>query len=153
MRTDTHTAEQQLTEAIRSGGLRLTLPRRAICRILANSDEEFLTASAILEGVAATAGQIDASTVYRTLDELVRLGYLHHVFVGNQPGTWHVASDHDHQHLVCEACGRTTTIPLGELASTFDLIRTKYRFRPNAQRYAIPGYCDDCEPPDHSDGS
>jgi Fe2+ or Zn2+ uptake regulation protein len=142
-----------LLEAMRRAGLRLTLARRAICRVLGDSKEDFLTAATILERVTRIAGVIDPSTVYRTLDDLARLGYLHHVHLGSLPGAWHVTVDHNHQHLVCEGCGRTITVPLAELAPGFDVIKDRYRFRPNAHHFAILGYCENCSPPaDHPHG-
>ena len=138
-------AESLLTNRIREAGLRLTLPRRAICRILANSEEEFLTASMVLKDVIENMGQIDASTVYRTLDELARIGLVHHVHLGpGQPGKWHLTTDHDHQHLVCENCGKTIDVPETDLAPMYELLRTRYGFHSHGHHMALFGFCDEC---------
>lgn len=143
-----HLSERLFTERIQGAGLRLTLPRRAICRVLADSEEAFLSASMIVERVAATAGQVDASTVYRTLDELARIGLVHLIHLGNaQPGVWHLTLDHDHEHLVCEGCGRTIEVPQSDFAPLYDVLRSKYGFRPNAHHFAYMGLCRDCEHP------
>ncbi|MDK1011457.1 MAG: Fur family transcriptional regulator [Actinomycetota bacterium] len=143
--------EDALHGAIREAGLRLTLPRRAICRFLAKNGERFLTVSEIIDGVEKSAGRIDSSTVYRTLDEFARIGLVHHVHFGNQPGRWHLTIDHDHQHLVCEVCEKTTLVPLAEVAPMFDHFRDAYGFHTNLHHFAILGHCKDCQP--HSGNS
>lgn len=137
---------EALHSAIRSAGLRLTLPRRAICRVLAANSEGFLTVAQILESVEQSAGQIDSSTAYRTLDELARIGLVHHIHFGNQPGKWHLTLDNDHQHLVCETCQKTTLVPLTEIAPMFNHFRDTYQFHTNLHHFAILGHCEDCKP-------
>ena len=137
--------EKELLAAVRNSGLRVTLPRRGICRVLARSNEDFLTASSILEQVRSTMGEIDPSTVYRTLDELDRLGVVHQVRWGEHQSKWHVTLDHDHQHLVCESCGKTITVPLAYLAPLFERLGDELGFRPNIHHFAILGLCRDCD--------
>jgi Fe2+ or Zn2+ uptake regulation protein len=141
------TTEQRLIDAIRAAGMRVTLPRRAICRILAESNEGFLSAQTIAERVAASTGGIDSTTVYRTLNELGRLGLVHYLPIGNQTWAWHPTVDSDHHHLICEGCGRSYSVPSAELAPAFDQIHARYRFRPAAHHFAIIGLCDSCETP------
>jgi Fur family ferric uptake transcriptional regulator len=127
------------------------MPRRAISRVIANSTHEFLTASMILEQIEEQFGHIDPSTVYRTLDELEKLGLIHHVHLGaGQAGMWHLTVDQDHQHLVCENCGKTVDVPANEIELTYALLRKKYGFTPNTHHFTILGYCEDCGP-EHSD--
>jgi Fur family ferric uptake transcriptional regulator len=147
MPVDPATTEERLLDALRAAGLRLTLPRRAICRVLAHNHEGFLTASEIGEKVAESNGPIDSSTVYRTLDELESLEYVHYVPVGNQNWAWHPTVDHDHHHLVCEVCGRSFNVPLDDLLPCFDRLREKYGFKPASHHFAIVGLCDSCEWP------
>ena len=143
--------EKLLTERIHAAGLRLTLPRRAICRVLADTGEAFLSASMIVERVSETAGHVDASTVYRTLDELGRIGLVHLIHLGNnQAGMWHLTIHHDHEHLVCESCGTTIEVPQSDFAPLYDVLREKYGFQPNAHHFAFLGFCRECGPPtDH----
>ena len=144
-------SEKLLTERIHGAGLRLTLPRRAICRVLADSDEAFLSASMIVERVSKTVGQVDSSTVYRTLDELARIGLVHLIHLGyGQASMWHLTIDHDHEHLVCENCRTTIEVPQTDFAPLYDLLRTKYGFQTNVHHFAFLGFCKDCGPPsDH----
>lgn len=125
----------------------MTLPRQAICRVLAESEDTFLSASSIHESVSATVGQIDASTVYRTLDELSHIGLVHHVHFGSgQPRLWHLTVTDDHEHLVCESCGKTIEVPRAEFAPLYEVLHSKYGFRPNGHHFAFLGFCDECGP-------
>ena len=155
MVSDDTISEDYLLGKLKAAGLRITLPRRLISRVMAESHSEFINAATILERVASSAGRIDASTVYRTLDEMESIGLVHHVHLGQQPGTWHLSSDDDHQHLVCEECGKTTLVPWAEVEPIYRLFTEKYGFHAGGNHLAILGHCaDDCdEPPGHPHAS
>lgn len=137
--------EEAIHAKVREAGLRLTLPRRAICAELARHGERFVTAQEILAGIAENgSGPIDPSTGYRTLDEFARIGLVHHVHLGNQPGRWHLTLEHDHLHMVCESCETMTLVPVAELDDTFRLLRDRYGFHVNLHHFAILGQCDSC---------
>ena len=138
--------EDELLAAIREAGMRVTLARRAICGALAASEDAYLTASEIQERVSERSGDIDSSTIYRTLDEFTRLGLIHHIHVGsNQQGLWHLTMDHSHQDLVCEGCGTTIIVPLEDVAPTHQMLQEKYGFTVKIHHYAIVGHCETCE--------
>ncbi|MDE0375199.1 MAG: Fur family transcriptional regulator [bacterium] len=139
--------EDLLMERLREAGLRLTLPRRAVLRALAASDEPFVSARMIMDHVHETAGRMEASTVYRILDDLARIGLVHHISLGNgRSGRWHITLDHDHEHLVCEACGRTIEVSHTEFAPLFELLSRKYGFQTSPHHFAIVGSCEECGP-------
>ena len=144
---DVTLTEDLLIERIREAGLRLTLPRRAVVRALVSSDEPFISARTIIDHVLEGAGRIEASTVYRILDDLARIGLVHHIPLGNgKSGNWHITLNHDHEHLVCEICGKTIEIPHTEFAPFYELLRRKYGFQTNPHHFAFLGFCDDCDP-------
>lgn len=139
--------EDLLIERMREAGLRLTLPRRAVVRALATSEETFVSARMIIDRVLQNAGRIESSTVYRILDDLARIGLVHHIHLKNgKSGKWHVTLSHDHEHLVCENCGNTVQVPQVEFAPLYDLLSSKYGFRTNPHHFAFVGYCRDCGP-------
>lgn len=147
MADDPTVTEDLLISRMREEGLRLTLPRRAVVRALVDCDEPFVSARMIIDYVLQSAGRIEASTVYRVLDDLARIGLVHHIPLRNgQSGRWHVTLNHDHEHLVCEFCGTTVAIPASEFAPLFELLRRKYGFQTNPHHFAFLGFCDDCGP-------
>ncbi len=139
--------EDLVIKRIREAGLRLTLPRRAVVRALVASDEPFVSARMIIDHVLESAGRIEASTVYRILDDLSEIGLVHHIPLRNgQSGRWHITLSHDHEHLVCESCGKTIEIPHDEFAPFCDFLRSKYGFQTNPHHFAFLGFCEDCDP-------
>ena len=140
-----HLTEDDLIDALRSRSLRITRARRAICNVLATSHEEHMSAVDILERARAKAGVgIDQSTVYRTLDVLEELGYLHHVHLGHGAGIYHLTEQSDHQHLVCEHCGKSVGIPLDELAPVLATVTSRYGFIADGVHFALVGMCEAC---------
>ncbi|MGH8874878.1 MAG: Fur family transcriptional regulator [Acidimicrobiia bacterium] len=137
-----HLTADDLLRSLREEGMRVTRPRRAVCEVLARSHGDHLTAAEILSRAEETlGGDIDQSTIYRTLDALERVGYLHHVHLGHGPGVVHLSEESDHHHLVCESCGRTTDIPLEELEEALREVARRYRFRPDGVHFALVGKC------------
>ncbi len=134
-----------LIGALRGRSLRITKARRAICEVLASSHEEHMSALDILQRAREKAGMaIDQSTVYRTLDVLEDLGYLHHVHLGHGAGVYHLSEESDHQHLVCEQCGVSVEIPLEELAPVLATVTARYGFVAESVHFALVGTCEEC---------
>jgi Fur family ferric uptake transcriptional regulator len=144
----TGTVEEAMHARIRNAGLRLTLPRRAICAVLASNGERFLAIGDILAAVQETSGPVDPSTVYRTLEEFARIGLVHHVHHGTRPGRWHLTMHHDHLHLVCERCDATEVVPTADVQPMLDLFDDAHGFKAFVHHFAILGLCRNCRTPD-----
>lgn len=141
--------EQRLVDEMRRHGMRITMARREICRILAHNEKQFLTVTSILQEAEEGGHQLELSTVYRTLDELEKIGLVNHVHFGSgTAGTWHLALDQNHHHLVCENCGKTIEISVGQLESAFEGLRSEFGFRPNVRHFTILGHCRECDDQD-----
>ncbi|MDH5373918.1 MAG: transcriptional repressor [Acidimicrobiia bacterium] len=140
-----HLSTDDLVEALRGEGFRITAARRAICSVLADSHEEHLSATDIQSRAAdLSAIEIDQSTVYRTLDVFEQLGWLHHVHLGHGPGIIHLTDKTDHHHLVCESCGKSVDVELDELEAVFGTLSKRYGFAPTSLHFALVGTCNAC---------
>ena len=140
-----HVTADAFINALRGRSLRITKARRAICDVLATSHEEHMSAADILDRAREQAGVgINQSTVYRTLDVLEELGYLHHVHLGHGAGVYHLSEEADHQHLVCERCGILVEVPLQELAPVLATVASRYGFVPEGVHFALMGKCEAC---------
>ncbi len=140
-----HVTRDDLIEALRREGLRITGPRRAICAVLAESHREHLSAADILERARATAqGDLDQSTVYRTLEKLEQLGFLRHVHLGHGPGVYHFADDAPHHHLVCDGCGRSVDVPLADIRPLLSEVAERHGFEAGGLHFALSGRCREC---------
>lgn len=142
--TDRRAPVEDLLDGLRAAGLRITEPRRAVCRVLAESPDSHLSPARILERARVQAGRsIDPSTVYRTLDALAGAGLVTHVHLGHGPGVYHLDRGPGHQHLVCEVCGRVEDVPLEDLAPLVRHLEERYRFVADGIHFALSGRCVD----------
>jgi len=139
-----HLDADQLVAALRTAGLRATAPRRAVCRVIAEHHDRHLTPAAIGE---LLAGQVDQSTVYRTLEALESAGVLRHTHLGHGPSVYHLADEPAHQHLVCIECGVTIQVDLNDLRELLDAIASRTGFVPDPAHFAVSGRCARCATP------
>lgn len=138
-----HVASEELVDALRSGGLRITSARRAICDVLAKLHDEHLSAADIFER-ASRETPMDQSTVYRTLEVLEAQQVLTHTHIGHGALVYHLADEPAHQHLVCNRCGATTALPGSELSQFFAEIERHTGFVPDPSHVALSGLCKEC---------
>ncbi len=106
----------ELAEAFRARGLKLTPQRQLLFRLL-HDNTTHPSAEALFLAASEQMPGISLRTVYQTLNDLVTLGELQQIdFV---PGSARFDPNlSDHQHLVCDRCGavRDVHLPLGDLA-------------------------------------
>ncbi|MBV9099543.1 MAG: transcriptional repressor [Candidatus Dormibacteraeota bacterium] len=131
-----------LVASLRREGVRITTARRLVLDALVRGTPH-PTAEELLSSVRAMAPDVHASTVYRNLDELERLGVVVHTHLGHGPATYHLAAD-AHGHLVCEACGRALEAPpdlFGQLARG---VKRRLGFTLHPYHFAVLGLCAGC---------
>jgi len=134
-----------LVAALRANGLRITRARRAVCRVMAESHGDHVTAADVHRRTESVAGlSIDQSTVYRTLDTLEGAGLIAHTHVGHGASAYHLANEAPHQHLVCGSCGATRGILASDLADLLTEITARTGFVPDPTHFALSGRCADC---------
>ena len=133
-----------LLTSLRSSGLRITVARRAVCQVLAAAHDDHLTASDLHQKVEALIGsRADPSTIYRTIDVLEQSGHLRHVHFGHGPGVVHLIDAGEHHHVVCEKCGRTVDLALGEL-SDLSAMLASHGYTVGSVHFAIVARCENC---------
>src|SRR5487761_426078 len=99
----------ELVAQLRDGGSRVTTARRLVLTALVKGADH-PTAEELQVAARALAPDVHASTVYRNLEELERLGVIVHTHLGHGPATYHLATE-AHGHLVCERCGLAVEAP------------------------------------------
>jgi Fur family transcriptional regulator, peroxide stress response regulator len=98
----------ELTEAFRRQGLKVTPQRQCIFRAL-HRNPEHPSAEAVYEVVRAEMPTISLRTVYQTLNDLAAMGELHQLTLG--PGSARFDPNLDaHHHLVCDGCGQVADV-------------------------------------------
>jgi Fur family transcriptional regulator, ferric uptake regulator len=134
-----------LAAQLRARGLRLTSQRQRVLAAVAalehGTPEEIharLRAEAGPDGAAP-----DASTVYRTLELLERLGLVWHTHLGKGAPVYH-AAQHPHLHVVCQTCGQITSVDPGLLDSAAERLAGELGFTLDVGHVALSGTCRAC---------
>lgn len=133
----------EVRSALRSRGLRWTPQRRMILEVL-RASRGHITAAQLVERCRSADPDVNASTVYRTLDVLEDLGLVVHSHGSDGREEYHVGPDEEHGHLLCEGCGEEWEIPPDPLAPLVDHIRREYGFTFKLSHLTIAGSCAAC---------
>jgi Fur family transcriptional regulator, ferric uptake regulator len=129
-------------ELFREDGGRVTSARRFVVQVLFDSPGH-LSAEELAEEIQARAPDVHLSTIYRTLEDLERLGVVVHSHFGHGPSTFHLAS-RAHGHLVCEECGACIEVPEALFRGLSQGMKKQYGFEINAGHSAVLGRCAAC---------
>ncbi len=127
---------------LRSRGYRLTPQRQLVLEAVARLGHA--TPEEIVTEVRRTAGGVNISTVYRTLDLLEELDLVSHAHLRHGAPTYHAAGVEEHVHLVCGACGAIREIPPDVLSDLVTRLRDDFGFSVNVDHVALAGRCADC---------
>jgi Fur family ferric uptake transcriptional regulator len=128
----------EVVEAVRARGGRLSLPRRLILEALFQAD-----APVSAEELAA-ALELEPTSVYRNLEALEQLGALRHVHLGHGPGRYALVGQGAREYLVCEVCDRVTAVAPERLDGVRDAIRDDFGFDARFGHFPILGICAAC---------
>jgi Fur family ferric uptake transcriptional regulator len=94
--------------ALRSAGLRVTTPRRAMLTWLAGHPHS--TADTIGAGVRARSIPVSTQAVYDMLAVCTVAGLLRRIEPAGHPARYECRVGDNHHHLVCRRCGRTEDV-------------------------------------------
>jgi len=105
------------------------------------------------EPCAVTALAIDRrldsvgrASVYRTLDQLERLGLVQRVEIGgDSAGYERVDPERHHHHLVCDECGRLSPFADRALERAIESVSDATEFEVAAHDVVLRGRCPDCK--------
>ncbi|MGE0796009.1 MAG: Fur family transcriptional regulator, partial [Acidimicrobiia bacterium] len=134
-----------MLELLRTDGGRVTTGRRAIVHALMTAPDHHVTAEDIAAIVQADQPDMHLSTVYRTLDALVRLGSLGRLSLGPGAAVYHLR-DHAHHHFVCEGCGAVVELDPDLVAPWVRRLASHPGLGAGPLRLTVGGRCTDCAP-------
>ena len=133
---------EELVAQLRDGGSRVTTARRLVLTALVKGAHH-PTAEELLVAVRTLAPDVHASTVYRNLEELERLGVVVHTHLGHGAATYHLATE-AHGHLVCEVCGATVEAPEDLFEAMAQGAKRRLGFELRPYHFAVLGVCAEC---------
>lgn len=134
----------ELNNALRENGYRLTAARRAIVTALVDSGGH-VTADELVSAINSTSPQVGRMTVYRTLDLLQQLGRIRPVYQGTGAAHYILMVQGRHHHLLCSACDRL--VEFDECAATEmeAQIRERFQYEIQGHLLEIYGLCPECQ--------
>jgi Fur family ferric uptake transcriptional regulator len=132
-----------MAQALRGAGYRLTRPRRAVLQVLRESDES-LSPEEIHRRGRAICGSLGLVTVYRTLDILDRLGLARRVHTQGRCHGYARADGAKH-YLVCRRCERVIEFPCDGLDRLIAEVEQGTGYVIDAHLLELTGLCPDCQ--------
>ncbi len=101
------------------------------------------TAEWLYENLKADHPKMSLATVYRNLGQLVELGEIISIDVGDK--TLHYdAQTFDHNHFFCRICGKLSDIGENETDGIDGLLEEKYGVKIESHSFVFYGICRDC---------
>ncbi len=124
--------------AVRSGGMRLSTPRRLMLEAL------FTVDGPVSAVHLAHKLSIDESSVYRNLEVLESHGLIRHVHLGHGPGLYVLVGRHEVEYLYCERCAKVSAVAPHQLDPVREAIRDQFGYEARFTHFAIVGLCQQC---------
>ena len=129
-------------EVLREHGYRIT-PQRQLVLEAVNSLGH-ATPETLLTAVQKTAGAVNLSTIYRTLEVLEQVGLVTHAHIGHGAPTYHSVDEDPHIHLVCDTCSNVNSIPTESAGVFVQLLRDQVGFETDVAHVSVHGQCAEC---------
>jgi Fur family ferric uptake transcriptional regulator len=134
----------EIAAELRRRGGRFSAARRAVLEALFAAKEP-VSAEFVAGGLGGKRPKLELTSVYRTLESLEEIGAVRHLHVGHGPGLYVLTGGESHEYLVCESCGRVTTVPSSELDSLRRQIDKRFGLQPRFSHFPMFGLCADCQ--------
>ncbi len=132
-----------LVGALAAAGERVTLPRRAVARLVAARNGHF-TAAQLMDDAEAAGEPIGRATIFRALDLFTGLGLVERVDLPDGNHAFVVCDAVHHHHAICTRCGRSTDLSEGPLGEVLAAIGRQAGFRMTSHRLEVFGLCAEC---------
>jgi len=119
--------------------------RRAVIELL-GSQNCCLTAQEICDQLRAGNQRVGIASIYRTLDQLVRDGFLQKIDLGAGTARFeplHADGEH-HHHLLCEDCGKVEAFADDELERALREVERETGYSVAGHDVVLRGRCGDC---------
>jgi Fur family ferric uptake transcriptional regulator len=130
-----------LRSTLHARGMRMTPQRQLV--LDAVRELRHATPEQVCCQVQEVAPTVNITTVYRALELLEGLGLVRHTHLGHGAPVYS-AHAHEHVHLVCHRCGRTTEVDTELLDPVAAQVLADHGFELDPTHLALSGVCRDC---------
>lgn len=132
-------------QELRKVGLKVTLPRVKILKILERAERHHMSAEDVYRKLVEMGEDVGLATVYRVLTQFETAGLVkRHNFEGGHSVFEMDQGDH-HDHLVCLNCGMVEEFVDEIIENRQAVIAQKSKFKMTDHNLTIYGICASCE--------
>jgi Fur family transcriptional regulator, ferric uptake regulator len=129
---------------LRDRRLPMTRQRLQIAQAVFRSTEH-PSVERIRRDLAQRGLRVATATVYRALDLLVQSGLVRRHDFGEGFRRFEASPEHsDHEHLVCQRCGRVVEVRNERLERILEIIADEHQFLQRRHRIEVYGLCSEC---------
>jgi Fe2+ or Zn2+ uptake regulation protein len=136
-------ATELMCEGIARRGYKLTRPRQAVLRVVAES-EATLTPAEIHRRAQAIYPRTGLVTVYRTLELLVEAGTVRRVHQPDGCHSYALASEGHAHHLICENCQSVVEFAECDLKDLLASVQRRTGYQVRSHWLELFGLCPQC---------
>ncbi|MBI5876651.1 MAG: transcriptional repressor [Chloroflexi bacterium] len=123
---------------------KLTRPRQAVLDVIIAADRH-LTPQDVFRRAKTRYSALGLTTVYRTLDLLVELGYIQRIHLDDGCHSYAArAGGHGH-HLVCAQCGRAEGFADCDLEPLMRALQSRTGYAIELHMLELVGRCPECQ--------
>lgn len=127
-------------ELLRQHELRDTAPRRTVFEALLTTH-----APCAIGEITRMCANIDRTTVYRSIETLLRIGAVQAVPIGwKQQYELTSPFKAHHHHIQCVRCKKVIDVSSPDIEQLVQEVAKSYHFTPEAHTFEITGVCDAC---------
>ena len=137
----------ELRRRFREKHYKVTPQRQKILQVFEDNQDQHLSAEDAYMKLRATSPDIGLATVYRTLEMLDELGFLHRIEFGDGKSRYELAtgdSSHAHHHLICLSCGTVKEFGDDLLETLESFVSRTADFQITDHQVKFYGYCREC---------
>lgn len=137
-------ASPTIAAGLRQNKRKLTRARQAILDIITQADHH-LTPADVYRYAKAHYPHLGLTTVYRTLDLLVELGYIQRVHLAEGCHSYAPSARPHGHHLVCSECGRAEEFAECDLDALVRSLQARTGYEIKVHVLELMGRCPKCQ--------
>lgn len=133
-----------LQAGLRQNHRKLTRSRQVVLDIITQATRH-LTPADVYRKAKAKYPQIGLTTVYRTLDLLVELGYIQRIHLEEGCHSYAATARPHGHHLVCSTCGRAEEFADCDLDTLVQVLQARTGYAIDVHMLELMGRCPACQ--------
>lgn len=130
---------------LRNVGLKVTLPRLKILKILEDANPRHISAEDVYKSLLSSGDNVGLATVYRVLTQFESAGLvIKHTFTDGH-AIFELNEQEHHDHLVCVSCNKVIEFVDLEIEKRQEKIAQEHQFQITDHNLYIYGVCLKCQ--------